>query len=234
MGDSKLRSNRRQTVSLFIAGACAAEDNHTMNKQRDLLPWILGGLSAATIAVAFAAVSTHRGASTAPASPVAAAPVVAQPAVLPPVATQALPPPSTAQVSAPAPVLDAVPDSATMPAQPQAGQIWECTTKGVKTFSNNPCGEKSTLLDVSPINTMSATPAVHYAHAYGPEPRYQSYPEQGAPADEEQYSDDYGSEAGGSSYTVIQGLVARRRPEHSHRPSPHHNSGHASAPARRY
>src|SRR6202042_1623226 len=161
----------------------------------------------------------HRDASTAPASPVAAAPVVAQPAVPPPVATRALPPPSTAQVSAPAPVLDAVPDSATMPAQPQAGQIWECTTKGVKTFSNNPCGEKSTLLDVSPINTMSATPVVHYARAYGSEPRYtQGYADQGAPADDEQYSDDYGAESGGNSYTVIQGagFVARRRPDHSH------------------
>jgi hypothetical protein len=209
-----------------------------MNKERNLLPWILGGLSAATIAVAFAAVSTHRDAATLAPTPA----VAAQPAARPPVSTPALPPPSTAQASAPA----SVPDSAPMPAaaqaqtavepEVQAGQIWECTTKGVKTFSNNPCGEKSTLLDVSPINTMSATPTVHYARAYGSEPRYaQGYADQGAPADE-QYSEDYGTEAGANSYAVIQGagFVAHRRPEHSHRPAPHHNPGHTSGPARRY
>jgi hypothetical protein len=212
-----------------------------MNKERDLLPWILGGLSAATIAVAFAAVSTHRNeASLAPAPLVAA-----QAAVQPSASLPASPAPSTAQAPPPA-----LPDSASMSAPPQAqnaaepevqaGQIWECTTKGVKTFSNNPCGEKSTLLDVSPINTMPATPVIHYARAYGSEPRYApGYADQGAPADDEQYSDDYGAEAGGNSYTIIQGarFVARRRPEHSHRPPPHHNpapnSGHSSAPVRR-
>jgi hypothetical protein len=212
-----------------------------MNKERNLLPWILGGLSAATIAVAFAAVSTHRDAAR-----LAPAPAVAvQPAARAPVSTPALPPSSTAQAPAPTSTAASVPDSAPMLAPPQtqtavepkiqAGQIWECTTKGVKTFSNNPCGEKSTRLDVSPVNTMSATPAVHYAHAYGSEPRYaQGYADQGAPADEEQYSGDYGAEAGGSSYTVVQGFVAHRRPEHSHRPPPHHNPGHTSGPARRY
>jgi hypothetical protein len=208
-----------------------------MNKERDLLPWILGGLSAATIAVAFAAVSTHREAPTLASAPAAEA----RPTMRPSVAAPPIPPPSTAQASVPA----SAPDSAPMLAPPQAqtaiesavqaGQIWECTTKGVKTFSNNPCGEKSTLLDVSPVNTMSATPAVHYAHAYGSEPRYaQVYADQGAPADEEQYSEDYGAEAGGNSYTVVQGFVAHRRSEHSHRPPPHHNPGHASGPARRY
>lgn len=206
-----------------------------MTKERDLLPWILGGLSAATIAVAFAAVSTHRDASTL--TPTLT--VGPQPAAR--FAAPALPPPSTAQASAPA----SLADSAAMLAPPQAqtavepavqpGQIWECTTKGVKTFSNNPCGEKSTLLDVSPINTMSATPVVHYARAYGSEPRYaQGYADQGASADEEQYSEDYGAETGGNSYTVVQGFVAHRRPEHSHRPPPHHNPGHSSGPVRRY
>jgi hypothetical protein len=214
-----------------------------MNKERNLLPWILGGLSAATIAVAFAAVSTHRNATTL-APPTTA--VAAQTAARPSDSTPALPPPSSAQASAPDSTPTSVPDSAPMlmaaqtqtAVEPpvQAGQIWECTTKGVKTFSNNPCGEKSTLLDVSPINTMSATPAVHYARAYGSEPRYaQGYPDQGAPA-EEQYTEDYGTEAGANSYAVIQGagFVAHRRPEHSHRPAPHHNPGHTSGPARRY
>jgi hypothetical protein len=112
------------------------------------------------------------------------------------------------------------------------GQIWQCLTNGVNTFSNNPCGEKSTQLDVGPINTMSAAPAVHYARSYGPEPRYaQGYADQGAPADE-QSSEDYGAETGGNSYLLIQGAV-HRRPEHSHRPPPHHIPGHAAAPVRR-
>jgi hypothetical protein len=203
-----------------------------MNKELGLLPWILGGLSAAVVAVAFAAISTHRAAA------------VLQPT--PPAAAQPAPRPPVAQVPVPA----AVPDSASVSAAPQpqaaaepqvqAGQIWECTTNGVKTFSNNPCGEKSTLLDVSPINTMSAAPAIHYARAYGSEPRYTpGYADQGAPSDDEQYSEDYGAEAGGNSYTIIQGagFVARRRPEHMHRPPPHHNpghnAGHSSGPARR-
>jgi hypothetical protein len=206
-----------------------------MNKERDLLPWILGGLSAATIAVAFAAVSTHREV------PVPTPPVAAQ--AVPPasVSPPALPPPPTVQVgsavdpeSAPA----SAPLQARSAAQPEAqpGQIWVCTTKGVKTFSNNPCGEKATLLDVSPINTMSATPVLHYARAYGSEPRYApGYADQGGPADDAQYSDDYGTESGGNSYTLVQGagLVARRRSEHSHRPPPHQYPAHNSAPVRR-
>jgi hypothetical protein len=233
---SNLRSHRLQTVGIFTACSRAGEDNQTMKKERDLLPWILGGLSAATIAVAFAAVSTHRDVPTlAPTSMVAAQ-------VRPPVSPPALPAPSTAQAPSPT----TAPDSAPTPAPPQAqsaaepqvqaGQIWECTTKGVKTFSNNPCGEKSTLLEVSPINTMRATPAIHYARAYGSDPRYApAYADQGVPADDEQYSEDYGSEAGGNSYTIIQGagFVARRRPEHMHRPPPHHYPGHNSGPVRR-
>jgi hypothetical protein len=108
----------------------------------------------------------------------------------------------------------------------------------VKTFSNNPCGEKSTLLDVGPINTISAAPAIHYVRAYGPEPRYPAgYADQSAPDDE--YPDQYAAETGGNSYTIIQGVgfVARRRPEHFHPPptshNPAHNSGHNSGPVRR-
>ena len=196
-----------------------------MNKERDLLPWILGGLSVATIAVAFAAVSSHREAATlaptALAPPQPAAPQPLQPTVSAPAA----PAPSTAQ---PPPVRAAVLDSAPSSSlAAPAGQIWECTTNGVKTFSNNPCGEKSTLLKVSTINTMRATPAIPYARAYTPEPRYApAYPDQAASGDEE---------VGGDSYTIVQGvgLTAHRRPEHSHRPPPHHNSAHNSGSMQR-
>jgi hypothetical protein len=222
---------------MFIPTSRAAEDNQAMNKERDLLPWILGGLSAATIAVAFAAVSTHRDAAITVQTPTVlgaqsdlrppvAAPVSAPPTVIAPVPAAAPSPPLSA-------ALDSAPETAP---EAQAGQIWECTTKGVKTFSNNPCGEKSTLLEVSQINTMSATPVMHYARAYGSEPRYApAYAAHGASGDDEQYSEDNDAEAGGNSYTIVAGVrvLARRRPEHSHRPLPHHNSGHAAGPAQR-
>jgi len=217
-----------------------------MNKERDLLPWIFGGLSAAAIAVAFAAVSTHRAEATLP-SPVAAVhdPV---PQVLPPPTTAPAPPQATPQALTQTAPAAAPPDSALNPSPPpvqaamepqaQAGQIWECLTKGVKTFSNNPCGEKSTLLDVGPINGMSPLPAVHYAGAYGSQPRYAAgYPDQSAPADAEDYSDQYAADTGGNSYTFV-GVVPRRRPAQLHRPPappsrpspPPHNA----APVRRY
>jgi hypothetical protein len=220
-------------MRIFIPPLRAAEDNGSMKKERDLLPWIFGSLSAAAIAVAFAAVSTHR-AEAILAPPAAAARALAAPTVLPA--------PATAQ-SAPQAVPPAVQtDSAPNPSPPQAqtaiepqvhaGQIWECTTKGVKTFSNNPCGEKSTLLEVGPVNSMSPLPAVHYAGAYG-QPRYAAgYPDQSAPADADDYSDQYAADTVGNSYTIV-GVVPRRRPEQIHRspaPPAHHNS----APARRY
>ena len=203
-----------------------------MNKERDLLPWILGGLAAVAIAVAFAAVSTHRDVPLPPPQAVAAqSPTL--PAALPaPTSAQAASPAErgAAQVSAPSQTQTAVePEVA-------AGQIWECTTKGVKTFSNNPCGEKSTLLDVGPINTMNPTPALHYVGAYGPQPRYSpGYADQSAGGDADDYSDQNAAETGGNSYTIVQGVgfVAHRRPEHFHAPPPPHNAGRNSGPVRR-
>jgi hypothetical protein len=204
-----------------------------MNKERGLLPWILGGLSAAAIAVAFAAVSTHRTAPNLPSQVVAA-----QPPASPPV----LPAPPTALAPSPTVGPDSAPTSAPPPPQVQnavapempGGQIWECVTNGVKTFSNNPCGEKSTQLDVGPINTMSAAAATHYVRAYGPGPRYSAgYADQSAPADADEYPDESAADTGGNSYTIIQGtrLIPRRRPEHYNRAPPAH---HNPAPVRRY
>jgi hypothetical protein len=106
-----------------------------------------------------------------------------------------------------------------------SGQIWECTTKGVKTFSNNPCGDKSTLLQIAPINTMNPTPAVHYARTYAPEVGYA----ESDSSDQAPYSDQTSAESVGDSYAIIRGagFIPRRRPEHTHhRPMPNHrNSG---------
>ena len=213
-----------------------------MNKERDLLPWILGGLSAAVIAAAFAAVSVHRDVPISPQQVIAAQPPLA--AQSPALGTTS-PEPMSAQAASPA----AEPDTAPVSAPPQAqsavqpggpggpgGQIWECTTKGVKTFSNNPCGEKSTLLDVGPINTMNPTPALRYVGAYGPQPRYApGYADQSASDDADDYSDQNAAETGGNSYTIVQGVgfVRHRRPEHFHAPPPSHNAGHGSGPVRR-
>ena len=191
-----------------------------MNKERDLLPWILGGLLVATAALAVTAVATKNGV---PSSPQAAA-----------IATAHAPPvPVSQPVSSPAP--NAVemrsqagePDTAAALEVAQSaapgGQIWECTTRGVKTFSNNPCGEKSTLLEVGPVNTMIPTPAPQYARAYGPAPHYATaYTDPGASYDEDDYSDQAGSETGGDTYTIVQGgaFVPRRHPSHPH-PHPH-------------
>jgi hypothetical protein len=200
-----------------------------MSKERDLLPWVLGALSATAVAVAITAVSSTKTAPPAPTPMVAAQSAV-------PVQSPAAAPAAVDAASAPTPQADPTPQQSPLQAQAapeppaSSGQIWECTTKGVKTFSNNPCGEKSTLLEVGPINTMNPTPAVHYARAYAPEPRYApAYVDSGSSADQEPYSDSVSAESGGNSYTIVQGVgfIARRRPEHPHhRPMPnHHNSG---------
>ena len=234
--ESARRTDRHQTIRIFIPAFWSAEDNRAMNKQRDLLPWIFGGLSAAAVAIAFAAVSTHRIAPSSPAQIVAA-----QPAASPTALPTPLPAPPASPAVAPAAESDAALSSAppspaqtAMTAEVPAGQIWQCVTHGVKTFSNNPCGEKSTQLEVGPINTMSAAPAVHYVRAYGAEPRYSAGSAgQGAPAAGDEYPDDSAAESGGNSYTIIQGarFIPRRRPEHHNRTPPTH---HNPAPVRRY
>jgi hypothetical protein len=109
-----------------------------------------------------------------------------------------------------------------------SGQIWECTTNGLKTFSNNPCGDKSSLREVGPINTMNATPVIHYARNYGADPRYApapQYADENAYTGDDGYSEPGASESSGNSYTIIQGFgfAPRRRPEHPHhRDHPNH------------
>ena len=226
-----------------------------MTKERDLLPWILGGLSAATLAVAVTAVALHKGVAPLPEPvPLAAAVATSQAAPLP--TTAAAPPaavvtgPTTGGAMAGAESASAPPHAepvqATVPApaaepEVQAGQIWECVTNGVKTFSNNPCGEKSSLLEVRSINTMNPTPPIHYARAatqaqYSPQyaPQYAaqyapSYADAGAPSEsQEDYGDQDGADSGADSYTIVQGVafLPRRRPpqhHHPHRPPYHHS-----------
>jgi hypothetical protein len=110
----------------------------------------------------------------------------------------------------------------------QPGQIWACTTKGVKTYSNNPCGEHASLLEVGPINTMRPTTPVRYANAYPAQPQYlppYSDPRSQAYADDESDQDSYDN--GANVYTIVQGVAVlpRRRPGHHRREPPYHHVG---------
>jgi hypothetical protein len=183
-----------------------------MDKDRDLLPWILGGLSLATVALAVSVASTNR---RAPSSPQASSQTTAQAlpqAALPAAAPLPVP-------TAPAPVAEASQTQAVIPPTQSTGQIWECTTNGQKTFSNNPCGDKSSLLDVGPINTMDRTPIYRFAPDYHPGPGY-------AP----EYGDGDSQESADNSYPVMVvgvPVLSHRVPLRAHRP---YNHEHSSAP----
>jgi len=187
-----------------------------MDRNMDLLPYILGGLSMATVAMAIAVGSSNR-----------TAPNFTQAPSL--VAARALP--EAAVVDSPAPAAPVLPATSTVPATPLApapadmaaqvqpitsstvpsSQIWECTTNGQRTFSNKPCGDKSSIREVSPINVMNPTPILPSARTYAPESNY---------ADEYPHPT---QEAADSSYPVLVGIpyVVRVRPERTHRPNKH-------------
>jgi hypothetical protein len=170
-----------------------------MDKDSDLLPWILGGLSIATVAIAIAVGSTNR---TAPKKLQAPIQTIAQ----------ALPEASALTEAAPAPLLAAEQMQTTARSIPPGGQIWECTTNGQRTFSNNPCGDKSSLHEVGPINGMDPTPILPPSRSYEPQ---SSYPPE--------YSYPSTQESADSSYPALVAIPfnERRRPEHAHRPHKH-------------
>jgi hypothetical protein len=175
-----------------------------MKKQRALFCWLLGSLTLAGVAVAASTTST------APASP-------APPAASAPQAQAADSAPATAPTQTP------------QAAPKQSGQIWECVTNGVKTFSNNPCGNKATRVALRPINTMKPTPVIRSAYAVGPEPRYTKeytdrnlYPDQDASG--QGFDDNSSSDVQG--YPGVQGFayLPLNRANHNHRRAHHHDS----------
>ena len=211
-----------------------------MSKECNLLPWVLSGLSLAT-AAAVITVASFRGPVTAGLPSAGVMPPQATPASVSPLPANAVEVvPAAAPLvaaSTPDPLEPQTAEQAQSTPEPpvQSGQIWECTTNGVKTFSNNPCGENSSLLELRAINTMQPAPDVHYARAYAPEPRYApQYADQNASADQDSYADQGNAESVGNSYAVVPGYVFlprhkpehERRPEHEHpqRSAPHMNS----------
>jgi hypothetical protein len=189
------------------ARAATSWDNPAMDKDRDLLPWILGGLSMATVALAMTVASTNKTAtpsflpSSQPTAP-----------LLPQIPVDNSPAPTPPPVPTAVPTLGATPLPAQTPSQPlAANQIWECTINGQKTFASKPCGGKSTLREVGPINTMEAAPLL-------PPSRYDE-PQSGYPPD---YYYPSPQDSADSAYpiVVVRPFVERRRPDHTHRP--HH------------
>lgn len=181
-----------------------------MDKYSDLAPWILGGISTAAIAVAITVGSNSRSAPKAlPTVSPAIAKIVPAASAIP----QSPPPQSTAEQLPPtAPPGAQIQAQALQPlTQPQvaAGQIWQCTTNGQKTFSNNPCGEKSSLRDFGPINTMDPTPVFRHPRSFQPDPNY-------AQDDGYQGSQDFADD----SYAPLAGIpyVVHRRGERTQRP----------------
>jgi hypothetical protein len=221
---------------IFIVHDGGREDNRAMNKETDLLPWILGALAVSAVAVAVTlgsgskapAPNLLRGgaASLSSATSAPSPPATATPSDAAPAAPLTPAPVSDAPLAARPAISSAAPTPLSAESSAPGTQIWECMSNGLKTFSNNPCGDKSSLVQVRPINTMSSTPLVRSARAYPAEPVYtQPYAEQNSYSDQDDGADP-GSASTDNSYAVVQGFayLPRKRREHPHRP-PHQNSG---------
>lgn len=208
-----------------------------MGKQKDLLPWIFSGLLLACVAAAVT-VGSYKFAPGAAQAPIQA---TLPPSPMP-VAAVAPPPTPSAPVTAliaaavPAPAAAPAPVEPLAPPVPSGGHVWECTTNGQKTFSDNPCGAKSTLREISPINIMSSTSVRPPARAYGPQSNYapgSNYSPESNNAPEPDYAPD-NSDSGNQGYSngaypVVIGVPYRNRarPDHTHRP---YHAYHGSPP----
>jgi len=204
-----------------------------MDKGRYLLPWILGGLSMATLAMAIT-VGWAKGIApnNSPAPSQTAAHILPDAEV------------TTAPAPAPAPA-GTLTVAQTRPVIPPIApnveanrQIWECTINGLKTFSDNPCGDKSSLREIGPINRMDPTPILPHSRSYVPEssgqPNY-SYPSQQAdfyPSDQQSADNSYPAD---DSYPVFVGVPfgERGRPDHDRRPD-HEERGRSDHEHRPY
>jgi hypothetical protein len=195
-----------------------------MTEDRDLLPWILGGLSVAVFALALAVGLTGRIMPTHASSPafvpvpaLATAELSRRPSTHIPPSIDALA--SSMSSSAPTSAFAAPPAQSTRDAPPAAAagtRIWECTTNGIKTFSNSRCGSTAVVREVGPINVMDSSPSVSNVHWYAP--------------DSNRAPDDYNPSPPppvDDSYPLVVGApyLVRRRPEHHHHPN-NHDRGH--------
>ena len=181
-----------------------------MEKDRDLLPWIFGGLSMATVAIAIIVGSNNR-----PAPQNSPAPSSATAYALPPAPAETVPVavPVAAPVVVPVQALAAAQlQTVTSPIE-QSTQIWECEINGQRTFSDKRCGEKPSPRKIGPINTMDPTPIFRSNSSYGPQSSY-------AP----EYQDQGEQQPADNSYPVYVGVPyhERRKPD---RARPGHDRG---------
>jgi hypothetical protein len=204
---------------IHLSHAELSEDNPAMEKHRELLPWILGGLMIATVALAIAVGSTNRiaprnlqtlgqpGSETLPATLPAIAPTPTPTPTPTPVPT---PPPPVAVAS----IQAMTPTPSTEPSV----KIWECTINGIRTFSNKSCGDKPSIREIGPVNTMESTPIFRFDPAYGPESSYQP-----------DYPDSSPQESPDNSYPTVIGIPFHqgRRTDHAHQP---HGRNHGPSP----
>jgi hypothetical protein len=205
--------------------AVSPEENLAMAEDTDLLPWILGGLSAATVAIAITvgfsdgsspnkahgtAQTTTLGLPGSEAMPQATAALSDAPAIAPTRAPNLTGAPnfSAAQIQTAAPLTE------------PTSRVWQCTINGQKTFSDAPCGDKASVREIGPINRMDPSPVLSRTPSYGREESYQ--PEYSYPG--EQPDSNAGEQPlAGNPYPVFIGIPIheRRRPDHAHRPHEH-------------
>jgi hypothetical protein len=212
-------------VEILTAGVKWAMD-------RDLLPWILGGVLITTGAIAAAIQFTGHstGLVIAPRSaPAASAGGGAGSALMVPAeaAIASVPPPASAPASAPAPAaaaqsgsaagVAAVPQppaaqasSADSASPPPAGQIWQCVVNGQKVFSDKRCGNGASVMQLGDLNVMDVPAAP-------PQPFYGRYPPgygggaYGSSAPPYPGDQDDTDNAAGDIYPGQQVIVARER-----------------------
>jgi hypothetical protein len=125
-------------------------------------------------------------------------------------ATAVAPPPNPVATDATTPAAAAAPAS--------SNQIWECTTNGLRTFSSNPCGTKSTVRQLNPINVMEPPPVYHVTHTYAPSTPPPAAVQYSYPAQDnadETYPDN--AYAGYPTYIVV---------PRAHHPRPHNGRSH--------
>jgi hypothetical protein len=199
-----------------------------MDNQSDLLPWILGALSIAAIAGAVTVGSTYKNSSSA-SRPVIEATAALPSAVVARPLVQESPPTAAAVVAQP--VDPAPPNALPAAGAPQStGQIWECTIHGEKTFSNNPCGDHSSLREVAPINTMEATRVLTRARTYPTNGG--AYTDSYAAEPDDAYSSAPETSSNGYPVYVAGTLVEHRRSDRNHHPFARDRMPSASPPPR--
>jgi hypothetical protein len=119
----------------------------TNSADRDIFPWVLGGLLIVLIAIAIAYTSSNQSDSR------AAAPRIQSSAAPFPAAVSR--PPSVTARNSTAPT-------------PLPRRVWECAVNGHRTFSDSPGGTTSTIRQLSETNRMDTTPVPPSVTYYNP------------------------------------------------------------------